>query len=308
MRLAFHTLDVFTERRFAGNPLAVVHGADDLDDHAMQSIAREFNLSETVFVCAPRDPVNTASIRIFTPRYELPFAGHPTVGAAVLLARLRAPEQLRGGVTIALEEKIGLVSVDVSERAGRATRGVFGLPKLSEQAPGHIDPRKAALALGLQVDEIGFDRHAPGVWSAGVPYALVPVTSAAALSRAALVDPAAARAAFEEAGALAVYLYTRDAREPGHAVAARMFVVGQGGYEDPATGSAVAAFAGAAVAFEQPEDGLHQLVVEQGYDMGRPSEIVLDLDVSAGALVGARIGGAAVIASEGILHVSDELG
>lgn len=107
MRLRFFTLDVFTTRRFAGNPLAVVLGADGLDLRTMQTIAREFNLSETVFALEPRDPVNTARLRIFTPLRELPFAGHPTIGAAILLALLRAHEMLaRHGVVIALEEEI----------------------------------------------------------------------------------------------------------------------------------------------------------------------------------------------------------
>ncbi len=147
----FHTLDVFTDTKTAGNPLAVVHDGDGLDTVGMQAIAREFNLSETVFVLPPVDPINTAKIRIFTPTSELPFAGHPTVGTGVLLALLRAPELVRGsGVVIALEEGIGLVKVEVTRPQGRATRGVFALPRLPTlpEAP----PRDAALAakaLGL---------------------------------------------------------------------------------------------------------------------------------------------------------------
>ncbi len=304
MRFAYYTLDVFTERKLAGNPLAVVLEAKGLDDAQMLAITREFNLSETVFVQEPADPVNTASVRIFTPGGELPFAGHPTVGTGVLLGMLHAKDHLSGaGVTIALEEKIGLVRVEVSQRPGRAARGVFGLPKLSERLAIDLDKAAAAAALGVPVEAIGFDAHELSVWSAGVPFAMVPLASRAMVERAAVADAGTWKTAFGPTGKGAAFIYTHETVDPNHQVHARMFSPMMGIAEDPATGSAAAAFSGAAVAFEKPSDGAHQLVIEQGYEMGRPSEIVLDLDIENGVLVAARVGGGAVVVASGTIEI-----
>jgi trans-2,3-dihydro-3-hydroxyanthranilate isomerase len=303
MARRFFTLDVFTETPLAGNPLAVVLDSDGLDDAAMLAIAREFNLSETVFVSPPADAVNTAAMRIFTPGGELPFAGHPTVGTAVLLADLNARDMARspGGVQIALEQRIGLVKVEVSQRPGRAARGLFTVPKLSERLEWVPDMAAVTQAVGLDPLDIGFAAHGPSAWSAGVPFVMLPVRDLAAIGRAGIADAAAWQQAFSFTGRSAVYLYTMATVRPESHVHARMFAPKLGVPEDPATGSAVAAFAGAAVAFERPEPGWHQLIIEQGYEMGRPSEIVLDIEVRAGLLTAARIGGAAVIISEGKL-------
>ncbi len=294
----FHTLDVFTDTKTAGNPLAVVHDCDGLDTAAMQAIAREFNLSETVFVLPPDDPVNTAKIRIFTPAGELPFAGHPTVGTGVLLALVRAPELVRGsGVVIALEEGIGLVKVEVTRPQGRATRGIFALPRLP--ALPEAPPRDAALvakALGLALEDIGLEGHAVGNASAGVPYTMVPIRSLEALARAKSMPTPDFDAAFGGTSHPCCYLYARDGERRWRT---RMFAPTLGMIEDPATGSAAAAFAGTLMAFEPPGNGETQHVVMQGVEMGRPSEIVLTLDVEAGRLASATIGGAAVIVSKG---------
>lgn len=294
----FHTLDVFTDRKTTGNPLAVVHDCDGLDTAGMQAIAREFNLSETVFVLPPEDPVNTARIRIFTIASELPFAGHPTVGTGVLLALLRAPEHVRGtGVVIALEEGIGLVKVEVSQRPGRAARGVFDLPRLPTlpDAPPR-DPALAARALGLSPDEIGFDSHGVTNASAGVPYTMVPLRSLDALARAKSMPTPDYEAAFGGTSHPCAYLYARVSDRRWRT---RMFAPTLGMIEDPATGSAAAAFAGALMAFETLADGESQHILEQGVEMGRPSEIVLTLDIAGGALRSANIGGGAVIVSKG---------
>lgn len=305
MKRRFHTLDVFTETRLQGNPLAVVLDSEGLGDAEMQAIAREFNLAETVFVFPPRDPVNSAAVRIFTPTSELPFAGHPTVGTAVLLAHLKAADHMRGpgGVRIVLEEKIGNVAVDVSGRPGRAARGEFALPQLPERIAWTPDIALIARATGIDPLDIGFSAHGPSAWSAGVPFVMLPVSGLAVIGRIAMADPGAWEAAFGFTGRSAVYFYTRETVDPAHHVHARMFAPKLGIAEDPATGSAAAAFAGPAVAFERPVPGQHQLVIEQGYEIGRPSQIVLDLDVApGGALAGARIGGAAVLVSEGMLY------
>ena len=177
----FVTLDVFTRQPLAGNPLAVVLDAEGLDDARMQAIAREFNLSETVFVLPPDSDRQRARLRIFTPARELPFAGHPTVGAAVLLA-------LEGGVTGAaafgLEETVGTVPCVVDVEGEGAGYARFRVPRLPEiWGDGRADA-EAAWALGLDPQDIGFDRHRPSRHSAGVPFDFVPVRSLDAIARA----------------------------------------------------------------------------------------------------------------------------
>lgn len=300
MRLRFHTLDVFTRAKFAGNPLAVVLDADRLDGAEMQNIAREFNLSETVFVLEPRDRVNTARLRIFTPASKLPFAGHPTIGAAVLIARTRAADILaRQGLVVTLEEEVGVLRCEVVERGG-APLARFTTPRppvrIGEAAPLDL----LARSIGLEAGDIGFDGHTPSVYSAGVEFAFVPVGTRDALDRA-RPDPALFSSAMGAASG--AYLYTRDTVEESSAVCARMFANGLGIGEDPATGSAAAAFAGVAHAFEAPEDGEHELIIEQGYKMGRPSRIILGLSVAAGRLVGVSVAGHAIGVSQGELEL-----
>ena len=292
MRRRFHTLDVFTEEPLAGNPLAVVLDSEGLDTERMQAIAREFNLSETVFVLEPRDPVNSARLRIFTPGRELPFAGHPTVGTAVLLAETRGAEIVaRQDLALVLEEEVGLVHC-VARRIRGRSRASFTLPRLPEDAGPSRPIESLAASLSIDADEIGFDRHRPVMMSAGVPYTLVPLRSVAAVDRA---WPDLARWPDD----LETFVYARD-RDGYHA---RMFAPTFGINEDPATGSAVAAFAGALIRFESLADGEHTVVVRQGVAMGRPSQIVLGLEVIDGALVSATIGGGAVMLSQGLIDL-----
>lgn len=300
MSRRFFTLDVFTEQALAGNPLAVVLDCEGLNDHAMQAIAREFNLSETVFVCPPVDVKSRASLRIFTPVRELPFAGHPTVGTAVLLG-IRDHGGQHGHIAFDLEEKVGLVPCSVEIVSDGEGKAVFSLPRLPESLGEAAHEIAAASAIGLKPGDIGFDRHKPSVFSAGNGFTFIPVTDRAALARATTMtaDWGSVRAG----GHPNVYIYTRDTSEPGHHYRARMFARDMGGFEDPATGSAVAAFAGVVMEFDAPADGQHRFTVEQGYEMGRPSQIDLHLTVEDGRLVKAAIGGSAVIVSEGSLRL-----
>lgn len=298
MSRRFFTLDVFAREPLSGNPLAVVMDAEGLTPADMQRIAREFNLSETVFVLPARNAINTARVRIFTPAAELPFAGHPTVGTAVLLAALRAPEHAGGAdLSVVLEEEVGDVQCTVRLVRTGASYAYFDLPRLPELI-GEADAGVLAAALSLEPQDIGFDRHRPVVCSAGTPFCFVPVASAAAIGRA---RPRPDLLASAVAGGRGAFLYTRETSDPENAVHARMFGAGVGIAEDPATGAACAAFAGVAMEFEPAEDGLHTLVIEQGYEMGRPSLITLGLEVSGGRLAAATIGGHAVRVSEGSL-------
>ncbi len=293
----FVTLDVFTHEPLAGNALAVVLDADELDDERMQRIAREFNLSETVFVLAPDNERHRARLRIFTPKHELPFAGHPTVGTAVLLA-LDDRRGEPGAVLFGVEEKVGVVSCAVEILDGGRGQARFRVPRLPETWGEGLSSAQAAWALGLDPTEIGFDRHEPSRHSAGVPYDLVPVVSLDALARA-RVSGESFDAVFGSSTHPAVYVYARH----GEGFRARMFFPAPGLTEDPATGSAAAALAGALMQFEPLGDGEHSFVIEQGYEMGRPSEIALQVVIQSGALASAEIGGGAVVVARGELDL-----
>lgn len=303
VRRKYYLLDVFTDRPLAGNPLAAVVDCESLDTATMQRLAAEFNLSETIFVFEPRDPVNTARLRIFTPRAELAFAGHPTIGGAVLLGELRARELLRGqDVRVVIEENVGPISCVVRHRPGQSYQADFTLPKLPAQAGLPQSADRLAAALGLVPDDIGFDRHVPSIHSAGTPFTFVPIASRAALVRA---KPRMQlfEAAFTPAEAAHAFLYTRETLDAAHDFHARMFAPTLGVMEDPATGAAAAAFAGVLMAFETMPDGHQALTIEQGYEIGRPSLIVLGLEIERGVLVEATVGGSAVIIAEGFIDL-----
>jgi trans-2,3-dihydro-3-hydroxyanthranilate isomerase len=293
-------LDVFTDQPLAGNPLAVVLDAAGLDDARMQAIAREFNLSETVFVSPPVNPVHSASLRIFTPGRELPFAGHPTVGTAALLATRRVGS-LSGNheMVLVLEEKIGPVRCGVTVTRPNAARAIFDVPVAAKEVGPGRGREAVAAALGLARLEVGFENHLPTVFTAGVPLAFVPVRDLAVIGRARPV-PSLWEEGFgtEIVGA---YLYCRETQVPGRHFHARMFAPGSGIGEDPATGAAAAAFVGVIRRFDGPPAGSHHFIIEQGFEMGRPSLIGLEMDLDRGEVVGARVGGDAVKIAEGEL-------
>jgi trans-2,3-dihydro-3-hydroxyanthranilate isomerase len=299
MRRRYYTLDVFTDTALAGNPLAVVLDAEGLDDARMQAIAREFNLAETVFVREPRNPINTASLRIFTPGRELPFAGHPTVGTAILLAHLREPDLLkREDLRVVLEEQVGEIVCVARHRKGQAMAAYFTIPRLP--APAGKAPSIKALAegLGLKPAEIGFGDHRPTIFSAGAPFIFVPIRDLDAMARAKPILKL-----WGENGGPAVFLYTSKAVHAGSSFHARMFAAGWGIVEDPATGSAAAAFTGVLMRFEPPADAEAMHVIEQGLEMGRPSFISLGLATEHGKLASATIGGAAVLIAQGTIQL-----
>ena len=297
MRRRYVTLDVFTTRRLAGNPLAVVLEPDGLDAATMQAVAREFNLPETVFVFAPEEKAHRARLRIFTPHRELPFAGHPTVGTAVLLGRL---DSGAGARALVLEERIGPVTCTV-EPKGEGGSARFILPREPERIEPIADAAEIAAALGLTLDDLGFDRFAPEKWTAGNPFTFVPVRGLEPIGRA-RPDMAKWDELFGADDPVGAYLFCREVVEKGSSFHARMFAPGVGIYEDPATGSAAAAFAGLLAASRTFAEGEHTVVIEQGYEMGRPSLIRLMLTMRKGKLAAASIGGDAVVVSEGTIE------
>lgn len=301
MRLDYHVLDVFTDTRFSGNPLAVVLGADALDGKTMQAVAREFNLPETVFVLAPHNRAHTARVRIFTPASELPFAGHPTVGTAVLLAELRTPlADGQGDALVVLEQPVGIVRVGVRLRKDAASFAEFDSPKPPESVGAAPSTDRLAAALGLIPAEIGFENHRPTRYSAGNAFIFVPIASLEAIAEARV---AGSHWDAATQGNIGVFLYCRQTVHTTSSFHARMFAPHNGIAEDPATGSAAAAFAGVVHHFDALPDGAHKRVIEQGFEMGRPSLMQLSMDIAHGKLHSVRIGGHAVRVAEGKIEV-----
>lgn len=303
MNARYLTCDVFTDRLFGGNQLAVFPDASSIDPDRMLSIAREFNFSETTFVLPPDDPKHTAKVRIFTPGGELPFAGHPTVGTAHVLAAIgRIP--LAGDEThIVLEEKVGPVPVVIRSTNGRphfAQLSVAQLPQVGPPAPASD---ALAAALSLSKDDLlhtESDRSAwiPETVSCGTPFLFVPLRNRDAVARARvkldLLDAALAGYVTQM-----VMIFALDAEHAGHDVRARMFGPGQGIPEDPATGSACAGLGGYLAARDSRTDGTLRWVVEQGFEMGRPSILEVEADKQGGAITAVRVGGKTVMVCDG---------
>ena len=264
--LRFAVVDVFTARRFAGNPLAVVLGADALDTAQMQTVAREFGFSETSFVLRPDDPAHDARVRIFTPTTEVPFAGHPNIGTAFVVAREAEAVPAR----LLFEEAAGLVALDVLVEAGAVQGARLTAPERLSTGPAYPVADVAA-ALHLDAGDVTTAVHPPMVASVGLPFLVVEIASRAALRRA-RPDAAAFARLLPGGGLDAIYLYTRDCAPEDGAVdwTARMFAPSDGVAEDPATGSATAALAALLASLDDGFTG-RPLRVAQGIDMGRPS-------------------------------------
>ena len=292
-RLPFHTCDVFTDRRFGGNPLAVVLDAAALSDAQMQAVAREFNYSETTFVLPPSDPRHCARVRIFTPMRELAFAGHPTVGTAFVLAS-QLPE-LAGADRIVLEEGVGPVTVEVDRAKGIVTRCTFSAPRLPKL--GASPPPVAELAAMLRLSESQVLDSAQ-CWSCGLPFLVVPLSSVEALQECRL-DPAVWARAL--AGYETQHVY--PVAQAGDAWRVRMFAPDAGVAEDPATGSAAAAFAGWLAAHTPATGPRSTFVLLQGQEIGRPSRIDLQIDLDGAQVGSVRVGGASVMVMQGNLLV-----
>jgi trans-2,3-dihydro-3-hydroxyanthranilate isomerase len=303
MQRHYAIYDVFTAERLKGNPLAVVFDGDGLETVAMQAIAREFNLPETVFVQRAENPAHAARLRIFTPGRELPFAGHPTVGAAVALAEQEGGVLPLDKVSV-LEETVGPVRCAIRLREGVATFAEFDLPQKSVELKldDAIDRQGIADALSVSIKHIGMENHVAGIWTAGVPYLCVPVKDQATLTELDFDMQLWERVAPLVGGHLAsAYIYCRG--QNGAQFHARMFSPSMGISEDPATGSAVAALSGLIHHFDQLTDGYHPIVIMQGVEMGRASKIHLHIDVQNGEISRARIGGEAVRLASGMLEL-----
>jgi trans-2,3-dihydro-3-hydroxyanthranilate isomerase len=298
--MRFFTADVFTERMFGGNQLAVFPEAEGLDSRVMQAIARELNISETVFVFPPADPAHTRRLRIFTPGSELPFAGHPTIGAAFVLASIGDVPLGAGGASIVFEEGVGPVPVSVDLRDGQPGYCELTATRLPEEGPMPPPLEEIASALSLRPEDLRADDLRPRALSCGVPYLFVPLRDPATLARARINLPAWERS-LSSWWASSVFPFAETGGGDGVDLRARMFAPAFGVPEDPATGSAAAALAGFLAAAHGPESGTLRWVVEQGVEMGRPSRLHVTCERVGGRIAAVRVGGFSVLVSEGRL-------
>ena len=296
MHRRFATLDVFTDTAFTGNPLAIVLEADGLDTPFMQIIAREFNLSETVFVLRPADPSARASLRIFTPARELPFAGHPTIGTAVALNLIDGGDER----AFVLEEQVGPVPCRARSTGAARGHAIFDLPRVPVNVGGSPERADVARALGVAARDVAPDDLPIQTWSAGNPFTFVPVRGLDAIASCA-IDLSRFEQVLGGQGPGAAFVFCRETRHGGSSYHARMFAPAFGILEDPATGAAVAAFAGYLAASGHYADGSHVVRVEQGHEMGRPSLLELTMQLRGGTLARASIAGDAIVVSEGTI-------
>ncbi len=298
MKHKFYTADVFTDHLFGGNQLAVFPDGKGISDEQMQNIAREFNLSETVFVLPPETPEGTCRLRIFTPGRELKFAGHPTVGTAYILASI-GDIPLEGDVTtVVFEEGIGPVPVEILASEGTPGFVQLTAAQLPEYGPHPppVDHLAAMLSIGVE-DILDDANDGPAAISCGMPFLYVPLASIDAARRARL-NWEWWQQSLSTHWAPLVYIFSRETERDGADIHARMFGASVGIEEDPATGAAASALAGY-LAPRSGGSGTLEWMIEQGIEMGRPSMIRLQADVEGGEIREIRVGGETVMVSEG---------
>jgi len=300
MQIPFVTVDVFTDRKFGGNPLAVVPDGSALTGAQMQAIAGEFNLAETTFVLPPQDPAHTAQVRIFTPRAELPFAGHPNIGTAFVLASENAKQGRALAETMIFEEKAGLVRLRLVTEAA-AVVGAHLLPPQPLSRGEAIDVETIAAACSLAANDIESGNHPPCVASCGNPLVFAELKTRAALARA---RPRAElfTTHLPAERITGVLLYVHDRRD-GFDLQVRMFAPLYGIPEDPATGSGNVALAGLLASLRPEPDLKLALRIAQGIDMGRPSVLEAGAEKRGGKVIGMTLGGRCVPMMRGTLEV-----
>jgi trans-2,3-dihydro-3-hydroxyanthranilate isomerase len=290
MKRRLYTLDVFTSQPFAGNPLAVVTDGDGISQARMQAVAREMNLSETVFVQRPTNNRALARLRIFTTTRELPLAGHPVIGTWFLLAELGVVPASEGSVHVLQQTGAGILPVEIQFHDGRPAL-VTMTQKAARFAPAKVNRAALAQALGLKVTD--FDSSLPLEFvSTGIFNLMVPVKKRSALARI-HVNMRPLAQLISRSGNMA-YCFALGSR--GQAFARGMLP--WGAVEDPATGSAGGSLAAYLVEQERLNAGGEKLVIQQGVEMGRPSEIHVEVTSERGRLV-PKVSGSAVRIFEG---------
>jgi len=296
---AFITADVFTDRRFGGNQLAVFPDAD-LTPELMQQLTAELHLSESVFVLPAESPAHTCRLRIFTPAMEVPFAGHPTVGTAIILAETGRLGPIDRRLDIIFEEGAGPVPVTIERSPDGTLSATLTSPRVPSRLPGTLDPALLAAAVGLKEAMLQSDVPS-ALYSAGVSFAIIPVRPDF-LSQAS-VDLGLWRRDLAGTSAQHLYLASLDDWADGRMARVRMFAPAMGITEDPATGAAAAAFVGFLADRQKPADGAQRWTLSQGTELGRPSRIEIGADILDGELTAARVGGTAVLMSRGVFEL-----
>ena len=302
MKLNFVTVDVFTGTQFAGNPLGVVLNAKGLTGGQMQAIAAEFNLAETTFVLPPKDPANTAEVRIFTPRYEMPFAGHPNVGTAFALARAGTSYgRAVDGKSVTFEEKAGIVPISLLKDAETVTGARLASPQLLTVG-AEISAELIASACALSVDDIETKNHRPIIASCGAPFVLAELKDRARLAAASARSDVFTRE-ISRLPVTSIFIYAQVA-EDGLDIRARMFAPHHGIPEDPATGSANVALIGLLAKLRGESDLRISRTIAQGVEMGRPSLLQAEAEKHNGIVTATYIGGRCVPVMSGTLELA----
>jgi trans-2,3-dihydro-3-hydroxyanthranilate isomerase len=301
MRLQFETVDVFTHHRFSGNPLAVVLNAEGLSTPQMQSIAAEFNLAETTFVLPPKDGAHTAQVRIFTPRGEMPFAGHPNVGTAFVLARAgMSYGRAIAGDRVIFEEKAGLVPIALLKDGARIVGARLVSPQalsVGSEIPGEL----IASACGVAVDDIEIKNHRPCIASCGAAFILAELKTRDALAAASpRADIFRQQVAKHPVTSILVYAQVDEEKID---IRARMFAPQHGIPEDPATGSANVALIGLLAKLRPEPDLQLAKTIAQGVEMGRPSLLEAQADKRGGIVTATYIGGRCVPVMQGSIDL-----
>jgi trans-2,3-dihydro-3-hydroxyanthranilate isomerase len=302
MKLHFVTVDVFTGTQFAGNPLGVVLNAEGLSGGQMQAIAAEFNLAETTFVLPPKDPANTAEVRIFTPRYEMPFAGHPNVGTAFALA-LAGQSHGRAieGERVVFEEKAGLVPISILKDGPTVTGARLASPqRLTIGAD--VSPELIASACSLSVDDVETRNHRPCIASCGAPFILAELKGREKLAAATARSDVFLRDVSRQP-ATSILIYAQVS-ESDLDIRARMFAPHHGIPEDPATGSANVALIGLLASLRPERDLQLSKTIAQGVEMGRPSLLQAEAEKKDGVVTATYIGGRCVPVMSGTIELS----
>ena len=298
----FYTADVFTEHIFGGNQLAVFPDARGLNKDLMQAIAKEFNLSETAFVFPPENSSNTKKLRIFTPATELPFAGHPTVGTAYVLASIGAISLQETKTEIVFEEGVGFVPVSIYAQAGQPVSSYLTAAKLPEFGDDLISSDIIAQALSLREKDLLLGEWSPQAASCGVPFLFIPVRDRDALARAVL-NREYWHKYLKSSWAPDLYIFCLDPERKESDIRSRMFAPSMGIEEDPATGAAASALAGYLGVRNSTKDGIVKWQVEQGFEMGRPSILQVEAEKVNGQIVRVRVGGRSIMVSEGTINI-----
>src|SRR5215203_1514886 len=302
-RLHYHLIDVFTDRAFGGNPLAVVTNGRGVDDETMQAVAKEFNLSETTFVLPPDDPRHDWRVRIFTPSSELPMAGHPTVGTAFVLAREHLVPRAGRETNIIFEEGVGPVPVRVEFEDGEPSFAEMTQP-LPQFGP-RLDEHRQAVARMLSLEESDLESNLPvEMVSCGVPFLYVPLRGLDAARRARPRVDLIERVSNEHGVPPQVFVFTREVEQEGSTVHSRMFAPGMGITEDPATGAASGPLGSYLVRYRVVAcDPAAEIVSEQGIEMGRPSYINIRIERQGEEITAVRVGGQCHFMGEGFIEI-----